>query len=214
MHNASSDSKVLLKSNSTTAYCLHLKQNLMMKKFTLAYVGALFFVVISLSCQEKQFQTQQPTQDKIAKDSATEDLIFERGTPTSKDKFVGNVYMNLLVEEDSVYTTKSGSVTFEAGARTNWHYHPSGQILMVTNGVGYHQIEGQRAGQLPRCRRRRHHRPGRLRGRHLAARGPRRARADHAAGDGRRGRGRQDRGGSPGGEESGGGVPSTSVRAG
>ena len=143
MHNASSDSKVLLKSNSTTAYCLHLKQNLMMKKFTLAYVGALFFVVISFSCQEKQSQTQQPTQDKIAKDSATEDLIFERGTPTSKDKFVGDVYMNLLVEEDSLYTTKSGSVTFEAGARTNWHYHPSGQILMVTNGVGYHQIEGK-----------------------------------------------------------------------
>jgi quercetin dioxygenase-like cupin family protein len=30
-----------------------------------------------------------------------------------------------------------GSVTFQTGARTAWHTHPLGQILIVTAGVGW-----------------------------------------------------------------------------
>ena len=26
---------------------------------------------------------------------------------------------------------------------SNWHTHPSGQILIITDGIGYYQIEGQ-----------------------------------------------------------------------
>lgn len=33
-------------------------------------------------------------------------------------------------------------VTFEAGARTNWHSHPLGQTLIVTDGIGWTQVEG------------------------------------------------------------------------
>ena len=29
-----------------------------------------------------------------------------------------------------------GSVTFEPGARSAWHTHPAGQVLVVTAGVG------------------------------------------------------------------------------
>ena len=36
-----------------------------------------------------------------------------------------------------------GVVTFEPGARTNWHSHPGGQILLVTEGKGYYQERGQ-----------------------------------------------------------------------
>jgi quercetin dioxygenase-like cupin family protein len=36
-----------------------------------------------------------------------------------------------------------GSVTFEPGARSNWHKHPGGQILLVTEGKGYYQERGQ-----------------------------------------------------------------------
>ena len=75
--------------------------------------------------------------------ASADEAIFAQGSKTSSNRFVGNVYMNLLVAEDEQYTTKSGSVLFEAGGRTNWHYHPSGQILMVTAGTGYHQVEGQ-----------------------------------------------------------------------
>ncbi|ALR30373.1 hypothetical protein ATE47_07485 [Chryseobacterium sp. IHB B 17019] len=36
-----------------------------------------------------------------------------------------------------------GNVTFEPGARTKWHLHPGGQIILVTGGVGYYQEKGQ-----------------------------------------------------------------------
>ena len=32
-------------------------------------------------------------------------------------------------------------VTFEPGARTAWHSHPLGQTLIVTEGVGWTQVE-------------------------------------------------------------------------
>jgi quercetin dioxygenase-like cupin family protein len=35
-----------------------------------------------------------------------------------------------------------GSVTFEPGARSAWHTHPVGQVLVVTAGVGWIQREG------------------------------------------------------------------------
>jgi quercetin dioxygenase-like cupin family protein len=34
-------------------------------------------------------------------------------------------------------------VYFEPKARTKWHSHPAGQILIITDGIGYHQIEGK-----------------------------------------------------------------------
>ena len=34
------------------------------------------------------------------------------------------------------------TVTFEPGARTNWHTHPLGQTLLVTSGLGRVQREG------------------------------------------------------------------------
>jgi quercetin dioxygenase-like cupin family protein len=34
------------------------------------------------------------------------------------------------------------SITFEPGARTPWHTHPLGQILIVTAGCGWAQREG------------------------------------------------------------------------
>ncbi|RYZ89009.1 MAG: cupin domain-containing protein, partial [Proteobacteria bacterium] len=35
------------------------------------------------------------------------------------------------------------SVAFEAGARSAWHSHPKGQLLVVTEGSGLIQAEGQ-----------------------------------------------------------------------
>ena len=38
---------------------------------------------------------------------------------------------------------KSNEVTFEPRARSNCHIHDGGQILIATDGIGFHQIEGQ-----------------------------------------------------------------------
>ena len=71
------------------------------------------------------------------------ETIFPKGEKGSKEFFTGNAYPTGLVEADSVYNTLIGNVYFEPGARSNWHSHPSGQILIITDGIGYHQIEGK-----------------------------------------------------------------------
>lgn len=71
------------------------------------------------------------------------DAIFPKGELGSEEFFTGNVWVTGLVDDDSVFTTLAGNVEFEAGARSHWHTHPAGQILLVTSGTGYHQIEGE-----------------------------------------------------------------------
>lgn len=69
--------------------------------------------------------------------------VAGKGQLASSEFFTGNAWVTGLVSNDSVFTTLAGEVFFEAGARSNWHLHPAGQILIVTSGVGYHQIKGQ-----------------------------------------------------------------------
>ena len=72
-----------------------------------------------------------------------EQLIFPKGQRGPSENFTGNAYNYGLVPSDSTFGTLVGNVYFEAGARSNWHTHPSGQILIITDGEGYHQIEGE-----------------------------------------------------------------------
>jgi 4-carboxymuconolactone decarboxylase len=37
----------------------------------------------------------------------------------------------------------AGRRFFEAGARSNWHSHPNGQLILNESGVGLHQVQGQ-----------------------------------------------------------------------
>ena len=37
----------------------------------------------------------------------------------------------------------AGRRYFEAGARSNWHAHPNGQLILNEKGTGLHQIEGK-----------------------------------------------------------------------
>ena len=77
------------------------------------------------------------------KSSNVDQTIFPQGQPGPATNFTGNAYNYPLVANDSVYNTLVGNVYFEPGAHTNWHSHPGGQILIITDGEGYHQIEGQ-----------------------------------------------------------------------
>jgi quercetin dioxygenase-like cupin family protein len=89
-------------------------------------------------------------------ESSQSQNIFPKGEPGPATNFAGNAYNFGLVPNDSVYNTLVGNVYFEAGARSNWHTHPGGQILIITDGVGYHQIEGQprqtmKKGDVVKC---------------------------------------------------------------
>jgi quercetin dioxygenase-like cupin family protein len=73
----------------------------------------------------------------------TGDLIFPKGEKVTNNNFTGTVWLQYLVQTDSVHHTNIGSVTFEPGARTNWHMHKGGQILLVTAGQGLYQEKGK-----------------------------------------------------------------------
>ena len=69
--------------------------------------------------------------------------VFPKGEKITNSNFKGTAYLKMLVDADSINPTTVGNVTFEAGARTKWHRHPGGQILLVLDGVGYYQEKGQ-----------------------------------------------------------------------
>ena len=50
--------------------------------------------------------------------------------------FTGMVRIDPLFQAPDPALVTGGSVTFEPGARANWHTHPLGQTLIVTAGVG------------------------------------------------------------------------------
>ena len=87
-------------------------------------------------------------------------LVITRGgsrpvRPGPAENFTGGVRVEMLFEALDPSHASGGSVTFEPGARTAWHSHPRGQILIVTAGTGRVQrwgdpIEEIRAGDVVR----------------------------------------------------------------
>ena len=74
--------------------------------------------------------------------------IFPKGEKLSNDYFSGNAFLTPLIAKDKNNEFAMGNVTFEAGARTNWHTHPKGQVLIVTEGAGFYQEKGKSARAL------------------------------------------------------------------
>ena len=87
-------------------------------------------------------------------------LVITRGgsrpvRPAPAQNFTGGARVEMLFEALDPSHASGGSVTFEPGARTAWHSHPRGQILIVTAGTGRVQrwgdpIEEIRAGDVVR----------------------------------------------------------------
>ena len=71
------------------------------------------------------------------------------------DWFTGTVRIDPLFPATAPARAAGNSVTFEPGARTAWHTHPLGQVLIVTAGCGRAQrwggpIEEIRPGDIVR----------------------------------------------------------------
>ncbi len=71
------------------------------------------------------------------------------------EHFTGSVHIDPLFAAKDPSHTFGARITFEPGARTAWHAHPLGQILIVTAGTGWVQqwggpVEIIRAGDVVR----------------------------------------------------------------
>ena len=100
---------------------------------TVFIAAIVFSTLLSTGCKE---------QNKKVEGNELQ-AIFPKGELGPAENFTGNARNTPLLPDDSTYNTVIGNVYFEPGARSNWHRHPSGQILIITDGVGYHQIKGQ-----------------------------------------------------------------------
>ena len=71
--------------------------------------------------------------------------IFPKGQPLPKEWFSGNAFLTPLAAKDKNNEFSAGCVSFEPKARTNWHTHPKGQVLIVIEGIGYYQEKNKPA---------------------------------------------------------------------
>lgn len=97
------------------------------------YFTAIFFLLL--------FNPLASAQQKTKSNSMT--TFTNKGVAAPKEYFSGIVWVNMNVTPDEGYNINMGTVTFETKARTNWHTHTSGQILMVIEGIGYYQEIGK-----------------------------------------------------------------------
>lgn len=63
--------------------------------------------------------------------------------------FTGKVTITGQFQRPDPSRVGGAIVRFEAGARTSWHTHPLGQTLIVTEGVGWTQVEGEPVLEFP-----------------------------------------------------------------
>ena len=96
----------------------------------------------------------EATKDNKIMDQATFDKqnVFGKGDPNVNyaKYFIGNSYLKQITSAEDGF--RMSNVTFEPGTRNNWHIHHAkkggGQVLIVTAGSGWYQLEGKPAVSL------------------------------------------------------------------
>ena len=98
------------------------------------FAASIGLLLLNEGCNQKATNNENSNQVQA---------ICPRGEKGPAENFTGKAWNIGLVANDTTYNTVVGNVYFESGARSNWHTHPAGQVLIITDGVGYHQIKGQ-----------------------------------------------------------------------
>jgi len=99
------------------------------------------------------FTTSAQTKTRSETDAGT---IFPKGQRAPTSNFTGIVWVQQLIEADSAMNIPVGYVTFEPGARSHWHSHAGGRVLLAMGGIGYYQERGKsiqilRKGDAVKC---------------------------------------------------------------
>ena len=98
----------------------------------------LFLTILIVACTNKQPETAEQKSEPI----------FPKGKKITNNNFAGTAYLHLMGASDTTLYVSYGNVTFEPKARTNWHSHPGGQLLFITEGEGFFQAKGEPARLL------------------------------------------------------------------
>ena len=68
---------------------------------------------------------------------------FPKGELSTAKNHTGNIWLSELNVGDSIFDPSIAMATYDAGARLDWHIHPGGQVLLITEVTGYYQEKGK-----------------------------------------------------------------------
>ena len=68
---------------------------------------------------------------------------FPTGALSSAQNHTGKIWLNELNVGDSTFDPGIALATYGPGAKLDWHIHPGGQVLLITEGTGYYQEKGK-----------------------------------------------------------------------
>jgi quercetin dioxygenase-like cupin family protein len=89
--------------------------------------------------------------------NAQDSTLFPRGQiGANRDNYTGTIWLSELNHPDSNFTFSLAQAVYAQGAKLDWHIHPGGQYLLITEGKGYYQDKGQPArivqkGDIIKC---------------------------------------------------------------
>lgn len=70
--------------------------------------------------------------------------IFPKGEMgKNTNNYTGTIWLNELSKPDNIFKFSIAQAVYAPGSKLDWHIHPGGQILMITNGTGYYQEKGK-----------------------------------------------------------------------
>jgi acetyl esterase/lipase/quercetin dioxygenase-like cupin family protein len=76
-------------------------------------------------------------------DAQTGEAIFPKGELSTTKNHTGNIWLKELNVGDSTFDPSIAVATYDPGAKLDWHIHPGGQVLLITEGTGYYQERGK-----------------------------------------------------------------------
>lgn len=69
--------------------------------------------------------------------------IFPKGELAPNVHHTGDVWLYHVADADENFNHNIVVATFAAGAKLDWHKHPAGQQLIITEGTGFYQERGK-----------------------------------------------------------------------
>jgi len=93
---------------------------------------------------DEQYATLMP-KEVTTPTTHADSLVFAPGDSLlTLPTFTGPIRLSNVLDEGNAAASPGWHyVVFEPGVYNAWHTHAGGQILICTDGIGYHQIEGQ-----------------------------------------------------------------------
>lgn len=68
---------------------------------------------------------------------------FPKGELSTTKTHTGDIWLNELVVGNATFDPGVAQAVYGPGAKLDWHIHPAGQVLLITEGTGYYQERGK-----------------------------------------------------------------------